>query len=436
MSTVDQNWSWWRKTVNFALANLFVLFTFVLVDIASVAYGPYVAQLHISYSTFTNASAVTFTGLAIGCVLLIPFVHKYGRRPLYLVSCVVQLGSAIGFALMNTSGQMIAMSLIAGLGGALSETLVQVTIADLFFVHQHATMSAIFLLTQAAGAFLGPVAAGYVVDSQGWRWIWWWCTILLGVNLFLVAFLFEESKYIPRIDGHSRQRDVSTPVPESADLSLSKAVCEDPEKRGLNEVMEQPRGEGTGDVIPLKSYRQRMALYTKTNASVRHHFYQPFVILCLFPAVAYTALTYGCLIAWYAVIMSVVASTVIYPPYNFSPSGVGLMSVAPFIGCLLGSIVGGPLNDRLIIWLSKRNKGVFEPEMRLYMSIPAAILNVGGILIVGLGMAHVGSLAHPSSLEFWSTDAIFRGYTGRSSPLDSPSLDSASSSSATPHWPT
>ncbi|OAL30812.1 hypothetical protein AYO22_01432 [Fonsecaea multimorphosa] len=360
------NWSRWRKALNFALANVFVLFTFVLLDISSVAYGSYTVELHITYSTFTVASAVGFTGLAVGCVLFIPFVHKY-----------------VWYAKMNSRGEMIAVSLLSGLGGALSETLVQVTIADLFFVHQHATMSAIFLLVQAAGSFLGPVAAGYVVVAQGWRWIWWWCAIFLGANFFLVGAFFEESKYIPQIAGHP---------PTATDLTEVSAT-DKADKNGLI-LVEQDDGHMRYIDMKPRSYRQRMALFTKTDASVTHHFYQPFVILCTFPAVAYTALTYGCLVAWYAVIVSVVASTIIYPPYNFSASSLGLMSIAPFVGCALGSILGGPLNDRLISWLARRNRGVFEPEMRLYMSVPAAVLNVGGILIVGLGLAH--GLAWPA----------------------------------------
>lgn len=341
-----------------------------------MAYGPYTKDLNISYSIFTTTSAVGFAGLAIGCILFIPFVHKYGRRPVYLLSCIVQFASAIWFAKMNSVAEMIVVSLLSGLGGALSETLVQITIADLFFVHQHATMSAVFLLVQAAGSFLGPVAAGYVVSSQGWRWMWWWCAILLGGNLILVLFVFEESKYVPITNSHDPTILESTNQATTDESKTDVKVVDDESIQAVNAI--EPR-----------SYRQRMALITTTDSPVLQHFYQPFIILCTFPAVAYTAITYGALIAWYAVIVSVVASTIIYPPYNFTASGVGLMSIAPFVGCALGSFIGGPLNDRLIIWLSKRNQGIFEPEMRLYMSLPAAILNVGGILIVGLGLANV-----------------------------------------------
>jgi hypothetical protein len=36
---------------------------------------------------------------------------------------------------------MIGSNLLSGLGGAVSETIAQITIADMFFVHHHAAMN-------------------------------------------------------------------------------------------------------------------------------------------------------------------------------------------------------------------------------------------------------------------------------------------------------
>lgn len=78
-----------------------------------------------------------------------------------------------------------------------------ITIVDLFFVHQHARMNGIFLFMQSLGSTGGPIAAGYIVVSMGWRWMWWMIAIFPGVNLILVLFFFVEPKYIPLVVGHS-----------------------------------------------------------------------------------------------------------------------------------------------------------------------------------------------------------------------------------------
>jgi hypothetical protein len=97
-------------------------------------------------------------------------------------------------------------------------------------------------------------------------------------------------------------------------------------------------------------------------------------------------LVYGSLLAWFSVVVSAYSIYFYYPPYNFSAAGVGLMNLAPFIGGIFGSLYGGLFNDWLIIRLSRRNKGIYEPEMRLWPALPAIFILPGSILMFGLPM--------------------------------------------------
>lgn len=54
---------------------------------------------------------------------------------------------------------------------------------------------------------------------------------------------------------------------------------------------------------------------------------------------------------------------------------------------LIGFFIGGWLNDKSAIWLAKRNKGIFEPEMRLWLALPAALFVPAGILMFGIALA-------------------------------------------------
>lgn len=58
------------------------------------------------------------------------------------------------------------------------------------------------------------------------------------------------------------------------------------------------------------------------------------------------------------------------PPYNFSVGQTGLISLSPFILCIIGEAIAGPLNDYLCVKLARRNHGVYEPEFRLSVIIP------------------------------------------------------------------
>ena len=349
------------------------------------------AELRFTVDQVNNGSAISSAGLGIGCMLFMPFVHKYGRRPLYLISSVLQLSSVIWQANVHNYGDWMGANLLGGLGGAISEAVVQVTIADLFFVHQHGTMNAWYLIFTSVGATLGPVASGFVVISQGFRWIWWWCTIFLALNLVAVIFFFEESKYIPVLNGQSIPLDREDPATNGANSAF-------------NDVESRKAGKDAGDVkhstmervqsridttLPRKSYYQRMALVTPSADSIGHHFYQPIVVLFTFPAVAYAALTYGTILACLALMSSLQAVYLLRPPYNFGPSGIGLMNIAPFVGSFLGFFAGGFLNDRSIMRFARRNRGIYEPEMRLWLGLVCALLLPAGVLMFGLALARV-----------------------------------------------
>lgn len=45
----------------------------------------------------------------------------------------------------------------------------------------------------------------------------------------------------------------------------------------------------------------------------------------------------------------------------------------------------GMLSDQLVIYLARRNGGVKEPEMRLYMLIPSFVLAAAGYMLYGWG---------------------------------------------------
>ncbi|EFY91864.1 hypothetical protein MAC_02149 [Metarhizium acridum CQMa 102] len=383
------NWSTLRKTVNYSLVQLYVLLTFVQLDIGFTAWNQYQEELGLTVGMLNGATALNYAGLAVGSFLFIPLMHKYGRRPLYIFSAMLQLGSCIWFARANTQADMWMANLVSGLGGAVCETVVQVTICDIFFIHQHAVMNAIYLLFTSVGAFLGPVAAGYIVDSQGWRWMWWWCVIFFGVNLVLVVFFFEESKFVGTVQGQQVADIVSISDVTKEDSQHVEEKAYKSDFRISEDDMQRTESRSYIDSsIPIKSYRERMTLITRTDESILRHMHEPFPVLFTFPAVSFTAITYGSMLAVFAILVSVQAIFLFNPPYNFSAAGVGLMNIAPFVGTIPGVFIGGSLNDKSILWLSRKNGGVYEPEMRLWLTLPCAIIGPAGILMLGVGLAN------------------------------------------------
>ncbi|EKG10849.1 Major facilitator superfamily [Macrophomina phaseolina MS6] len=374
------------KWVNFGIVLLYSLMAFVLLDIGTVIWGDLNTELGISYESLDNSFAANCAGLAVGCIFLIPYALKYGRRPIYLLSCCSMLASAIWQANMETTTDLILSNVFSGVGGAVSEAIVQMTISDLFFVHQRATMNGLYILMVTTGTFLAPVVAGISAVNQGWRWIWWWTAILLGANLVMFVFAYEESKYTPVLTSiaANQSENIGYPAPKVKS-----------QKTGAKLTEESTDGEESPDAepwpLPRKSSRQRFALVTRTPGdpvSVRQMIVRFVVVLFKFPAASYTALVYASLLAWFSVILTTLSTYFTLPPYNFDSMQIGLLNLPPFIGSAIGLVFSGPMNDWLILHLAKRNDGVFEPEMRLWIALPGILLTPLGIVLYGLSMAN------------------------------------------------
>ncbi|KAF4903613.1 putative MFS-type transporter [Colletotrichum fructicola] len=306
------NWPRPLKYWNFGLAAFYTLMVFALIDAATPTWAPMHEQLGFSYDTLNTSYAVGCGALAIGAVILNPFALKYGRRPVYILSTAIQFGVTIWSAHQQTVADLMMVNIISCFVGAPAEVVVQMTVADVFFVNQRGTMNALFFWSTRIGASLTPLAAGYVTTSQGWRWVWWWIAIFFGLLLLAMVFGYEETKFIlPPISGISHSDGGTGKVDENSKSPDLHRNAPSNRRTSL-----KPNGQSIGNEI------QR------------------------------------------------------------------LMSLAPFTGSTLGTLLCGPLSDWWILFASKRNKGIYEPEMRLWVMAAFAPFAPIGIILFGVGLSN------------------------------------------------
>ncbi|OJJ50112.1 hypothetical protein ASPZODRAFT_149519 [Penicilliopsis zonata CBS 506.65] len=278
----------------------------------------------------------------------------------------------------NTNATNFAALLVAGLAGAVSESLFQVTVADLFYVHQRGTMNGIYLVIVTIGNCLDPVASGYVAVSQGWQWSFWWCAIFMGITAVLLIFILEESKWKPSIHG------------------IARLITRQPTR--LVEIDHS---------IPMRSYLERHPFVQPAKVLKWSQFImnykEPVAILMEFAVVAFTAVQYGFNIACLAILVINQSTLYSESPYLFSTIQIGNMNLPTAIGSLLGALFGGPIIDLFLIRLAKRNGGIYEPEMRLYLYCIPALSMVAGIFFFGLTIAKG---------ESWILNAVGAAFMG------------------------
>ncbi|EMC92632.1 hypothetical protein BAUCODRAFT_151053 [Baudoinia panamericana UAMH 10762] len=393
------NWPKKQKWWNFGLTCFYTLMVFAFIDAATPTWGPMADELGFSTEILNDSYAVGCGTLCIGAFILIPFALKYGRRPLYIVSTIVQFALCIWAARIYKTVDLMMVNVWQCFLGAIAEVIVQMTVADVFFVHERGMMNSIYIWVQNLGGYLAPLAAGYITVGQGWRWVWWWCAIFFGLLFLVDLFTYEETKF----DHIKASASVPTELLEQARTHTSETVREKNEKDITPAVPDVDIEVGTiseaaarklsvvqvNPSIPRKTYWQKLAFTTSSPGDwglFFRHSYQPLQILFTIPAVGYMSLVYGVMLAWSTVMTVTLSTWMLGPPWNFTAAQIGLMSLPPFIGNTLGVLICGPMSDRTILWLSKRNNGVFEPEMRLWVMAPFVPFLPLGAFLYGYGL--------------------------------------------------
>lgn len=380
------NWSIKRKAVNLTLALTVTCLIFTALSVQVLFWQYMVVDMPVNYNQLNWAVSANNAGLAVGCMFFVPMARKYGRRPTYLISTALMLATSFWSAEMKSVWELYVTNVIQGLAGATNEAIVQITISDLFFVHQRGTMNGLYMTMMMTGSFLTPMAAGTQATNQSWRWSYRTMGIINAIVLLLFIFFYEETKYIPVIDGINTAPSNADTFDDRPRNDTKKATKDSTtELSGQPPAKFQPTTEQRElDLsIPMNPLKKRFALFTPSPVPVWPFVYRPFIILLMFPAVLFTGMQYACGVAWLTIMVSIQSMVYAYPPYNMSAEKIGFLGVAPFIGSLVGVVYGGYFGDRSILYYARKNRGYYEPEMRLYNLHIPALCQAGGLIMFG-----------------------------------------------------
>jgi hypothetical protein len=154
--------------------------------------------------------------------------------------------------------------------------------------------------------------------------------------------------------------------------------------------------------IPVKkTFSQRMAIYSGrfSQENVFKLVLTPFVV-CLNPVILWAIVCQGTGVMWYVGFAYVIAQIFVPPPYLLTAAQVGYIYIGPFVLGLLTCILLAIISDPVIKAVTRRNKGVYEPEFRLVL-FPFGILfgavgyfGFGNFYEAGIGSFYLGSVMY------------------------------------------
>jgi hypothetical protein len=243
--------------------------------------------------------------------------------------------------------------------------------------------------------------------AVGWRNFWWLNTALLAFTTICCIFLFPETKFnrdfaptqssVPsspplkvasseHINPSSDQNDSGTAATEQVDpekdapvLANHSVIPNNGDKRLDHTQTHQDPWLGRG-----KPSKAQWKIFQPYDGNIFLELYLPWK-LCLFPIVEFSAFVVSWSASSFLTLNLTQTQVFAAPPYNWSSTKIGFTNFAILIGGLIGLFTAGPLSDMVAAWLTKRNRGIREPEMRLLTMIPYVIIMIIGNVVVAIG---------------------------------------------------
>lgn len=155
-------------------------------------FAPGVPSIMADFET-SNKNVATFVvsvyvlGFAFGPLLAAPMSETYGRAICYNVANVFFIIFTVATALSVNMPMLIIFRFLMGFAGSTPITNGSGTISDMFPIEERGKAMAVWAMGPLLGPCVGPVAGGYVVESLGWRWVFWIIAIAVSIQPYRQA---------------------------------------------------------------------------------------------------------------------------------------------------------------------------------------------------------------------------------------------------------
>ncbi|KKY16779.1 putative mfs transporter [Diplodia seriata] len=369
------NWSPRRKALSSTCMCVYTL----VVGIASAAIysvlEPISEATSLTLNDLNAGTGYLFLLAGWGCLFWQPLALQYGKRPVYLASCLGTMAMCLWGPYTTSNGQWTASKILQGFFGAPIESL--------------GKYLGLYALLLAGSNFFAPIIAGFINDGQGWKWVLYWCAIFCFAGFVFLFFFMEETNYVR----HTPGMPVASTTGSSEDArpeADSKAMPSRSTGADVKANADSSAFEARPGIVaskPRKSYVDKLKPFQPADLhkpnELKGMIYRPLAFLT-FPVIFYAGFSYGANLIWFNV-LNATASLILGGTYGFSASMVGLSYVSPLVGVAIASWYTGVLGDRFVLRQARRNGGVLEAEHRLWLFVPSLLFIPGGLLLWGVG---------------------------------------------------
>ncbi|KAF7622961.1 putative MFS transporter [Aspergillus flavus] len=366
-STDPLTWSHLRKELLFATIIFGSCATGSLGPLLVPAFVSLAADLQVSLTSITLLNGSLVMALGLSAYVCSCSARCFGKRSVYLFTTILVLAACCWGAASKSYTSLLASRVFQGLGmGGFFALAGTASINDIYNVDERGWRVGLWNFAVIVSVNLTPIISGTVISALSWRWAFWLQAIQFGVLLAAVIFFFPETTFRREISG---SRPTTCNLETSSDDHTLDHPELDTEEKGGRPVVTSASIES----IPVQRHNSFFV------------FIEPLAIV-IDPIVIWGSIMWSMTFTWTILLGAVASQIFTAPPYNMSTVAVGsLTGIGPLIGSALGTVIGGFLCDLSSKSMAGKNAGIYEPEFRLPVMLPATLAIIVGAF--GLGAA-------------------------------------------------
>ncbi|KAH1423480.1 hypothetical protein KXX32_007307 [Aspergillus fumigatus] len=337
----------WVRYSALLTVNVFVFMGNMYSSGIATGFGSLAEDLQLPFEKLSDLISYSVLAMGLANIFWMPLALCFGKRPVVLISMAMFVTGIIWTCVAKNYNSLMGARVFASFGYGSIESLGP----NLFYERNYASAMATYALFLSGGSQIGPVIAGYLVASNGWRWFFYLCLIFAAVNFVTTFFLLPETLYEAETATEDEpqgdlekvsQRHIATVPSRSTSDSFGYAAY----WKGLFKVgiSQAAREEG---VLKFLGYTFALPL--------------PLIVI---PGVLLASVMYGVVLGGVVSISTLCPSLLSPPPYLFTSADLGLFTLSSFIGIIIAFPIAGPLTDYVSQWLRRRNNNIHKPEHR------------------------------------------------------------------------
>ncbi|KAJ7203884.1 major facilitator superfamily domain-containing protein [Mycena pura] len=360
-----QNWSDRRKSVQLLIITLASIVPDFVGSIGVAAIFPLAKQ----YNTTPNhvnevASNWAVFLLGWGGFAAVILVRRWGRLPILFWSQLLALVFLAGATFAPSLTIFAALRCAAAFFGTAPQITGLYTIADMYPFHLQCRKLNTWTMGFIMSPFVSPFFLGFLVAHANYKWAFAVGCLYSLVVLLLIIFLGEETLYDRTLQ----------PIPPRPTVGLRYRV----------ETLLGITG------FKMAGFRPR---WRDCIASPLRVLWRPHGLLIMIFGGMEFGLSIGITIT-NAIFLGTPPPT----GFGFSQTAISASYATPIVATVVGELIGRFGNDLIASVGIRRNHGVFEAEMRLWMCYLSLPLYLAGFLLLGWGFQ---TLNLPAVLMGW-----------------------------------